>query len=75
MFVDTKALIKEINEMSKAHALNYSGLLAALVEKGILTPEEIERGRCFAKPTIDAMFSGAARTNEEVMQDLKDALK
>jgi hypothetical protein len=73
--MDTKQLIEDINEMSKAHALNYSGLLAALVAKGILTPEEIEQGRYFAKPTVDSMFNGVVRTKEEVMQDLKDALK
>jgi hypothetical protein len=70
-----KQLIDEINQMSKAHALNYAGLLAAIVKKGILTGEEIEEGRKIVKPSIDAMFSGKVQTKEEVLQELKEALK
>lgn len=51
-----KEVIESANEMSRAHALNYAGLLHALLLKGVISPEELEAGRERAKAVVDERF-------------------
>jgi len=49
-------LASEVNEASRAHATNYVGMLYALLEKGVITPEEIDAAREKAKRVVDEHF-------------------
>lgn len=51
-----KEVIESANEMSRTHALNYAGLLHALLLKGVISPEELEAVRERAKPVVDQHF-------------------
>jgi ribosomal protein L20 len=49
-------LIEKVNEASRAHTMNYTGLLYALLLKGVIAPEELEAAREKAKAVVDKLF-------------------
>ena len=51
-----KDLIEQLNEASRSHAMNYTGLLYALLLKGVLSVEEVEAGRQKARAVVDEHF-------------------
>ena len=51
-----KEVVESANEASRAHALNYVGLLHALLLKGVISPEELEAGRERARTVVDEHF-------------------
>jgi len=51
-----REVIESVNEASRAHAMNYTGLITALLTKGVISAEELEAGRQQAKPLVDEHF-------------------
>ena len=51
-----REVIESANEASRTHAMNYSGLITALLTKGVISAEELEAGRQQAKPLVDEHF-------------------
>jgi hypothetical protein len=51
-----REVIEGIHELSRHHSMNYTGLLYALLLKGVITPEELEAGREKARPAVDEHF-------------------
>jgi len=49
-------LIEQSNEASRAHAMNYTGMMYALLEKGVITPQALDEGRKKAKAVVDGYF-------------------
>lgn len=49
-------LANKANEASRAHAMNYVGLIHALLLKGVISPEELEAGRERARAVVDEHF-------------------
>jgi hypothetical protein len=47
----------ELNNSSRAHAENYMGILIALVNKGILSYEEFEKGKLQATHIVEQEFT------------------
>ena len=48
--------VDQINEVSRAHAANYATIMFALLEKGIITPQEMEAAREKAMKVVDEHF-------------------
>lgn len=51
-----KMLADEINEISRAHATTYMTLMVALLEKGVISPAEMDAAREAAKKIVDERF-------------------
>jgi len=51
-----REVIESANEASRTHAMNYAGLITALLAKGVISAEELEAGRQQAKPLVDEHF-------------------
>jgi len=51
-----RRVLESVNEVSRAHAINYAGLLHSLLEKGVITAEELEAAREKARPAVDKHF-------------------
>ena len=70
-----REVIESVNETSRSHALNYMGLMHALLTKGVISPEELEAGRQRAKQAVDEHFGPTPeqRRSEELAK-LLDAL-
>jgi hypothetical protein len=71
-----KEVIESANEMSRTHALNYAGLLHALLLKGVISPEELEAGRGRAKPLVDQHFGPTPEEKKaESLRELFETIK
>ena len=51
-----RQMADHINEASRAHAMNYAGLITALLLKGVISAEELEAGREQARAAVDEHF-------------------
>jgi hypothetical protein len=49
-------VIEGITEVNRNHAMNYTGLLYALLLKGVITQEELEAAREQARAVVDEAF-------------------
>ena len=55
----------EINESNKAHAIFSATIVIALVEKGIITDDELEAARMKATHLIDQLFAAKREDAEK----------
>ena len=70
-----RKVIESANEASRTHAINYAGLITALLTKGIISAEELEAGRQQAKPLVDEHFGPTPeQKRSEELAKLLDAL-
>lgn len=51
-----KTIEDAVNQASRAHATNYLTVIYALMEKGVITHEEMEAARETAKKVVDEHF-------------------
>jgi len=51
-----RELVDHMNEASRARAMNYAGLITALLLKGVISAEELEAGREQARAAVDEHF-------------------
>jgi hypothetical protein len=49
-------LIETVNESNRSHAINYTALIIAMMQKGIITPAEWEDARSQATHMADQRF-------------------
>lgn len=69
-------VIEGANEMSRAHTMNYMGLLCALLLKGVITEEELEAAREKAAEFVDQRFGPTPEEKKAAaMQELLDKVK
>jgi hypothetical protein len=68
-----REVLESVNEVSRAHAMNYAGLLHSLLEKGVITAEELEAGREKARPAVDKHFGPTP--DERKAKDLVELLR
>jgi hypothetical protein len=68
-----REVLERVNEVSRAHAMNYAGLLHALLVKGVITVEELEAGREKARPAVDKHFGPTP--DERKAKDLVELLR
>jgi hypothetical protein len=68
-----REVLESVNEVSRAHAMNYAGLLHSLLGKGVITAEELEAGREKAKPAVDKHFGPTP--DERKAKELVELLK
>jgi hypothetical protein len=68
-----REVLESVNEVSRAHAMNYAGLLHSLLGKGVITAEELEAGREKAKPAVDKHFGPTP--DERKAKDLVELLR
>ena len=66
-----KQVIEQANEASRAHATNFATLMIALLEKGIISPEEMDAARVRATSLVDQEF---ARKRDEQRAELDQRL-
>ena len=59
----------EVNQSNQAHAVNYLTLTLLLIEKGIITDDEIERARTQATHFVEQEW---ARKKEEAAKDFDE---
>lgn len=52
-----KQLVEQANEASRAHATNFATLMIVLLEKGIISSEEIDAARVRATSLVDQEFA------------------
>jgi hypothetical protein len=52
-----KNMLKQIDEANQAHAANYLSIALALVDKGILTAEDLENKRLLALSMVEQEFA------------------
>ena len=52
-----KQVIEQANEASRAHATNFATLMIALLEKGIISSEEMDAARVRATSLVDQEFA------------------
>jgi hypothetical protein len=70
-----RELADNMNEASRAHALNYTGLLYALMLKGVISPKELEAGREQAKAVVDEHFGPTPDEKRDVeLRKLLDSM-
>lgn len=70
-----KRLIEEANEASRAHATNFATLMIALLQKGIISSEEMDAARVMATSLVDQEFARKRdeqrrETDERLMEEL-----
>ena len=71
-----REVIESANEMSRGHALNYTGLMYALLLKGVITQEELESAREKARVVVDNHFGPTPEEKKaESMQELFERVK
>jgi hypothetical protein len=71
-----KDVIAGANEMSRAHTMNYTGLMYALLLKGIITEQELEAAREQARAAVDEAFGPTPEEKKAAaMQELFDKVK
>jgi hypothetical protein len=71
-----REVIEGITEVSRHHAMNYTGLLYALLLKGVITPEELEAGREAARKPVDDHFGPTPEEKKAAaMQELFERVK
>lgn len=71
-----REVIEGVTEVSRHHAMNYTGLLYALLLKGVITPEELEAGRAAARKPVDDHFGPTPEEKKAAaMQELLDRIK
>jgi TPP-dependent pyruvate/acetoin dehydrogenase alpha subunit len=69
-------VIEGANEMSRAHTMNYTGLMYALLLKGIITEQELEAAREQARAAVDKAFGPTPEEKKAAaMQELFDKVK
>ena len=66
-----KQIVEQANEASRAHATNFATLMIALLEKGIISSEEMDAARVRATSLVDQEF---ARKRDEQRAELDKRL-
>ena len=68
-----REVIESANEASRTHAMNFAGLITALLTKGVISAEELEAGRQQAKPLVDEHFGPTPeqKRSEELVKLLR----
>jgi hypothetical protein len=71
-----KELAASTNDASAAHATNHATLLVALLQKGIVTDEELTAARPRAVAIVDQMFAESRdRKKQEDLDKVKEILE
>ena len=71
-----KELAASANDASAAHATNHATLLVALLQKGIVTDEELTAARPRAVAIVDQMFAESRdRKKQEDLDKVKEILE
>jgi hypothetical protein len=66
-----KQIIEQANETSRAHAINFATLMIALLEKEIISSDEIDAARVKATSMVDQEF---ARKRDEQRAEMDQRL-
>lgn len=67
-----QALVDNINEANQAHAVNFATLMIALMEKGVVSSDELNAARAKATSLADQEF---ARKRDERNADILKSLR
>jgi len=70
-----QALVDNINEANQAHAVNFATLMIALMEKGVVSSDEMNAARAKATSLADQEFARKRdERNADILKSLRKAL-
>lgn len=70
-----QTLVDNINEANQAHAVNFATLMIALMEKGVVSSDEMNAARAKATSLADQEFARKRdERNADILKSLRKAL-